>query len=45
MASGHLKQVVAALALHPERGPLPGSPPRQQQRAGGVLPKPGGEER
>ncbi len=39
------EQVRRALALLPQRGPGSGSPARQQQSPGRVLPEPGSEER
>ena len=45
MLAGDLQQVVAALALLPERGALTRTAPRQQQRARRVLAESRGEER
>ena len=45
MLAGDLQQVVAALTLLPERGPLTRAAPRQQQRACRILAESGGEER
>ena len=42
--AGYLQQVMAALALLPERRALTGTAPRQQQRAGGVFAEARGEE-
>ncbi len=41
----HLEQLRRPLALLPQRGALAGIAARQQQRAGGALPEPGGEQR
>ncbi len=40
----HREEVRGALALLPERGPGPGTPPRQEQGPGGVLAEPAGEQ-
>ena len=45
VARGDREQVRRALALLPERRPGAGSAPRQEERAGGVLPESGREQR
>ena len=44
MLAGHLQQIVAALALLPERRAFAGTAPRQQQCTGGVFAEARGEE-